>query len=105
MSIAEHMAGMAGSGPSKSEDHEPEKSESPVHEHLKSLHAKMGGKHMHIHHDGMQATSHQVHEDGHAEGPHNHENMEALKDHMNKFFNEEEDEGPSYGHEEKDGLM
>ena len=58
-----------------------------------------GGKHMHVHHDGMKYTTHHVGEDGEVQGPHEHGNMEALKDHMAQFFDEEEHEGEgrSYG--------
>jgi hypothetical protein len=79
-------------------DGEPNEAPSPVHEHLQALHAAMGGKHMHIHSDGMDHTSHQIGEDGQVEGPHDHANIEALKEHMGKFFDEEEQEG---GPEEK----
>jgi hypothetical protein len=58
------------------------------------------GEHMHAHkgEDGS-LTSHQVGEDKQVQGPHNHENIEALKDHMGKFLNEEEGEwkGQDYG--------
>lgn len=59
--------------------------------HMAAHHAP-GVKHMHVQHDGMEITSHQAGEDGEVEGPHNHENMEALKDHMDQFLNEEEHE-------------
>lgn len=73
---------------------------SSVHEHLSALHAEHGGKHMHVHHDGMSITSHHVGEDGEVQGPHNHENIEALKEHLGKFFDEEANEwkGEDYGH-------
>ena len=64
-----------------------------VPEHLKAMHAEMGGKHMHVHHDGIMHTSHQIGEDGEVEGPHDHENIEELKSHLGKFFDEEEGEG------------
>ena len=106
MSIASSMAGLAVGGkkngiaernfkpPMEAEGRE----KSPVHEHLAAMHAKMGGKHMHVHSDGMgPLTSHHIGEDGKMEGPHDHENMEALKDHMSQFFNEEEHEGAASG--------
>ena len=52
-----------------------------------------GGKHMHVHHDGAKFTTHHVGEDGEVQGPHDHENLESLKDHMAQFFDEEEHEG------------
>lgn len=59
------------------------------------------GAHSHVHHaDGMH-TSHHA-KDGAVEGPHDHENLEALKQHMGKFLNEEENEGSDYG-EKPDG--
>jgi hypothetical protein len=58
------------------------------------------GEHMHAHkgEDGS-LTSHHVGEDKQVQGPHNHQNIEALKDHMGKFLDEEEGEwkGQDYG--------
>ena len=62
---------------------------SPVKEHLAAMHSEMGGKHMHVHSDGGKLTSHHVGEDGQVEGPHDHANMDALKQHMDQFLNEE----------------
>lgn len=69
------------------------------HPHLGHALMHMAAKHepeskqMHVKHDGMSMTSHGVHEGGEHDGPHDHENIEALKDHMGKFFDEEENEG------------
>jgi len=53
-----------------------------------------GGKHMHVHQgDDGAITSHHVGHDGEVQGPHSHENMEALKQHMSQFFDEEGHEG------------
>lgn len=60
-------------------------------------HHEPESKHMHIQHDGFSATSHGVHEDGQHEGPHDHENIEELKNHLGKFFDEEENEGSEDG--------
>jgi len=51
------------------------------------------GKHHHVHQgeDGA-ITSHHAGEDGQVQGPHNHENIEALKENMGKFLDEEESE-------------
>ncbi len=108
MSIADRMSGMSGRGAGISERMERPKPmesehEGGVPEHLKAMHAEMGGKHMHVHQHEGGITSHHVGEDGKVEGPHDHENMEALKEHMGKFFDEEEHE-PSH-HEGHDGLM
>jgi hypothetical protein len=54
--------------------------------------AEPTGKHLMVHHDGLAIRSHGIHEDGTHDGPHDHENLEALKDHMGKFFDEEENE-------------
>ena len=92
-----HMAAMP-------EEHASESGGVP--EHLKALHGAMGGKHMHVHSDGFSHTSHQVGEDGEVQGPHDHENLDALKDHMSQFFNEEEHEGaPSAEHEMASGRQ
>lgn len=55
--------------------------------------AEPDSKHMIVSHDGMSMKSHGIDENGTHHGPHDHENMEALKSHMAKFFNEEEQEG------------
>lgn len=50
-------------------------------------------KHMVHSHDGIsEHTTHHVAEDGETQGPHSHANLEAVKDHLNQFFNEEEGE-------------
>lgn len=46
------------------------------------------GKHLHVKHDGM-ISSHHVANGGEAEGPHDHENIDALKQHMDQFLSEE----------------
>lgn len=75
-----------------------------MHAAAEAMHAaEPGSKHMIISHDGYGMKSHGIHEDGThepAEGAHDHENMEALKSHMNQFFNEEENEGKDDGGEE-----
>ena len=56
------------------------------------------GKHLHVHQgeDG-EHTSHQG-AGGEVEGPHEHENIEALKQHLDQFFNEEEHESSGGGY-------
>lgn len=63
---------------------------SPAAEHLRDLQAEMGGRHMHVHQgpDGA-LTSHQISDGGDVEGPHNHENLDALKESMDQFLEEE----------------
>ena len=111
MSIAEAMSGLAHSaGPKPSiggrmgAHEEPKREqESPVHEHLAAMHKEMGGKHMHIHqNEHGEHMTHQVGEDGKVEGPHNHENLEAMKKHIGTFMGEEEHEEGGYGGHEKD---
>lgn len=87
-----------GGGP---KEHDGE--ESGVKGHLKAMHAEHGGKHMHVHQHEGGYTTHHVKDDGNVEGPHDHENTEQLKSHMDRFFNEEEHE-PASEHEH-DGLM
>ena len=53
-----------------------------VPSHLKKMHAKMGGKHMHIHSHGMGHTTHHVGEDGQAGGPDEHQDDESLAAHV-----------------------
>lgn len=87
-----------GDGSFHTESSDGERTEHPAIGHaLMHLAAKHSdGKHMHVHHDGLEAVSHHVAEDGQVEGPHDHANIEALKDHLGKFFDEEENE-PAYG--------
>ena len=71
-------------------------------------HHHEGGAHMHIHHDGSKMSSSHVAEDGEVQGPHDHANIEALKEHLGKFFGEEENEGAGGGyggHGEESGDM
>jgi hypothetical protein len=49
------------------------------------------GKHLHAHSDGVEHTTHQSSGEE-VEGPHNHDNIEALKDHLGQFFDEEKQE-------------
>lgn len=63
-----------------------------IPDQLEAAHEKMGGKHMHIHQgDDGKITVHQHSEMG-AE-KHDPENLEALKDHMGQFLDEEGQEG------------
>jgi hypothetical protein len=61
---------------------------------LVSMGAKhAGGEHTHIHRgDGGELVSHRAGEDGEAEGPHAHQNLDALKDSLNHYFDEEAQE-------------
>lgn len=65
------------------------------------------GTHMHIHHSGGSITSHHSKDGEETQGPHDHENIEALKDHMDQFLTEEGNEkGDDYasgGEGEEDG--
>jgi hypothetical protein len=64
-----------------------------------AAHHEPEGKHLHIHQDGAgEHHSSQAEDGGKAEGPHDHENLEALKDHMDQFLTEEEHEDG--GHED-----
>lgn len=83
------------------EQHAEEKGGVP--EHLQAMHQQMGGKHMHVHSDGFSHTTHHVGEDGQVQGPHEHPDMEALKDHMSNFFEEGQEGSPSAEHEMASG--
>jgi hypothetical protein len=66
-------------------------------------HHEPGGKHMHVHSDGYSLRSHGVHEGGEHDGPHDHQNLDELKQHMDQFLGEEQQEGdgqeqPMEGH-------
>ena len=58
-----------------------------------------GGMHHHTHHDGMGGgfTTHHAAHGGEPEGPHEHENLDSVKDGMSQFFGEEEHEGSRDG--------
>ncbi len=76
---------------------EPDGDETGAIGHLKSYHDAMGGgKAMLVHHDGIQATAHQIGEDGEVSPPHNFENIEELKQNLETFFSEEEQEPAPY---------
>jgi|HubBroStandDraft_1064217.scaffolds.fasta_scaffold12576_4 hypothetical protein len=75
-------------------------SEDGAHEALDLMHGSdPGSRHVVVSHDGYGMTSHGINEDGEHDGPHDHANIEELKSHLGKFFNEEEGEG----HDEHDG--
>lgn len=76
-----------------------------IHQHLMEQHQMDGKAHSHVVHNGDGThTSHHV-KDGQVSGPHDHENLEALKDHFDQFLDEEGQEGhePSEG-EDHDGY-
>ncbi len=83
--------------------------QSGPHEHLHEALAHVSMKHhpeeasSHVMHneDGGHTSHHS--KDGAVTGPHDHENLEALKSHMGKFLNEEEGEG-SYKGGHEDGM-
>ena len=116
--IAEHMSA------APSHEHEEGGDHTELHPHGDgTYHTVAGGEktehphighammHMAMHHEGDSAHSHVMHheggghtshhaKDGQVSGRHDHENMEALKQHMDKFLGEEEQEGSgSYGGE------
>ena len=74
-----------------------------MHSAAEAMHAaEPGSKHMIVSHDGYAYKSHGIKEDGThepEEGAHDHDNIEALKDHMNQFFDEEEKEPSEEGEE------
>ena len=65
-----------------------------IKQHLESMHAKTGEAHSHVHHkaDGSH-TSHHISAEGEHSGPHDHENLDALKSHFDQFLDEEGHEG------------
>ena len=56
-------------------------------------HHMEGGKHAHIHHDGVAHHFHGVHESGEHEGTHDAQNLDELQGNLHQFFNEEKQEG------------
>ena len=73
-----------------------------IQEGLKAAHEGTGEAHSHIeHHEDGSHTSHHIGKDGEMSGPHDHENIEALKDHMDQFLEEEGREKAKPGSEEE----
>lgn len=74
-------------------DEEPHESTPAAHEALMGMHAEHGGKHMLVsHHEDGTHMTHHIGEDGEPHGPHSHGNLDALKDHMDRFLEEEKNE-------------
>lgn len=92
-----------GDGTYHTETHDGEREEHPTLGHAlmhAAHHHEPDGKHAHVKHDGVSMQSHHAGEDGNVEGPHDHENIEALKDHLGRFFDEEENEYTDHQHQE-----
>jgi hypothetical protein len=96
-SISDRMSGMA-SGDMAS-DSKPEMNGESEHEggdvkdHLMKMHAKMGGKHTHMHSDEMSNTSHHMSEDGKHHGPVEHESADQMIDYAKKHHAGGEENG------------
>ena len=120
--VAEHEPKMEGEGQSmghitihkgegggySTETHDGEKMEHPTLGHAlmhAANHHEPDSKHMHVKDDSMGGMeSHHVGEDGEVQGPHSHENIEALKQHMDQFLNEEGHEGGGMEHEGHENM-
>lgn len=61
-----------------------------------AAHHDGGAKHLHVKSDGMEHTSHEAGEDGQVQGPHDHQDAEALKAHVGKWAGGEH-EASGYG--------
>jgi hypothetical protein len=48
-------------------------------------------KHMHISHDGLSLKSHGINEAGEHDGPHEHDDVEGVKDHVDSMMGNSED--------------
>jgi hypothetical protein len=66
--------------------------------HMASKHGG-GGTHMHIHHDGIDHTTHHHSEGGEVEGPHSHGSTEEIKEHVGMVFDGGGNEMGSKGQE------
>lgn len=90
-----------GDGTYHSVSKDGEKTEHPHVGHLAAHvahHHEPEAAHSHVmHHEDGTHTSHHA-KDGQVSGPHDHENLEGLKSHMDQFLNEESHEGGNYGH-------
>ncbi len=64
-----------------------------IKQHLAARHAATGHAHSHIeHHGDGRHTSHHISEAGEHSGPHEHESMDALHEHMKQIAGEGEPE-------------
>lgn len=73
-----------------------------IHQHLMEQHQMDGKAHTHVVHNGDGThTSHHV-KDGQVSGPHDHANLEELKNSFDHFVGEEE--GEDGGSEEHEGY-
>ena len=95
---ADRIGAMPDEREENGEQPEPQEGEGDhMHVAAEALHAaEPESKHMIVSHDGYSYRSHGIHEDGRHEpeqGAHDHENIEELKSHLGKFFDEEEHEG------------
>lgn len=73
--------------------------------HAAKVHAEEGHQHFHAHHTGEELHTHAVKGGGEAEHlEHDPENIEAVKDHLDQFFNEEKGEKAPEGEEEQGGA-
>ncbi|MDE2103196.1 MAG: hypothetical protein KGL39_38475 [Patescibacteria group bacterium] len=109
-SIASHMADMAsgrmpGKGPEKGkpEMHKGGEEHADIKAHLERMHTEHGGKHSYVHHheDGTH-TSHHIDDEGNVSGPHEHDDTDALNEHMKGFAGGDES---ASGEDDHDGLM
>ncbi len=79
--------------------------------HLQALHDSMGGRHAHIHQgDDGSITTHHIGDDGMVQGPHQHDSMDAVREHLMQVMEEERQEGegdgePMRGKPEHAGIM
>lgn len=100
MSIADRMSDMGGGGmkkavPVKKMGAAPMAGAEPgsIAAHLKQMQGTHGGKHMHIADNGGSLTTHHVGEDGKIQGPHDHPDMESVKNHADQVFDEGGNQG------------
>jgi hypothetical protein len=71
-----------------------------IHQHLQEQNAMDGKAHTHVVHNGDGShTSHHVAAHGEVSGPHDHANLEDLKNSFDHFVGEEENEGHEDGEE------
>lgn len=71
-----------------------------IHQHLQSVHEQTGKAHTHVEHHGDGThTSHHISESGEVSGPHDHQNLEELKQAFDQFIGEEGKEDSEEGEE------
>ncbi len=91
-----------GGGASEHEPETPQETEGggdeAIKQHLEERHAETGHAHSHVeHHGDGRHTSHHISEGGEHSGPHEHDSLDSVKQHMASMSGEEQEGGEDDG--------